>query len=50
MFVKLNFQLEGGAITLLHKGKNSSEAEEAAFMQLEFSGNWFYYLWLPFCK
>ncbi|XP_044138116.1 LOW QUALITY PROTEIN: vacuolar protein sorting-associated protein 13D [Bufo gargarizans] len=38
VFVKLNFHLEGGTITLLHKEKNGSQAKEAAFMQLEFSG------------
>ncbi|XP_075461165.1 intermembrane lipid transfer protein VPS13D isoform X3 [Ascaphus truei] len=38
IFAKLNFQLEGGTITLLHKEKSCSLAEETAFMQLEFSG------------
>ncbi|XP_077106391.1 intermembrane lipid transfer protein VPS13D isoform X2 [Ranitomeya variabilis] len=38
VFVKLNFHLEEGTITLLHKEKNESQAKEAAFMQLEFSG------------
>ncbi|XP_073457286.1 intermembrane lipid transfer protein VPS13D-like [Aquarana catesbeiana] len=38
VFVKLNFQLEGGTITLLHKEKSSAPLREAAFIQLEFSG------------
>ncbi|CAN2388149.1 Vacuolar protein sorting 13 homolog D (S. cerevisiae) [Pristimantis euphronides] len=38
VFLKLNFHLEGGTITLLHKEKNSSQVKEAAFMRLEFSG------------
>ncbi|XP_063292174.1 intermembrane lipid transfer protein VPS13D isoform X2 [Pelobates fuscus] len=38
VFVKLNFQLEGGTITLLHKEKSSVHDKETAFMQLEFSG------------
>ncbi|KAM8927222.1 intermembrane lipid transfer protein VPS13D [Pelodytes ibericus] len=38
IFAKLNFQLEGGTITLLHKEKSSSLDKEIAFMQLEFSG------------
>ncbi|XP_068096572.1 intermembrane lipid transfer protein VPS13D isoform X2 [Hyperolius riggenbachi] len=38
VFAKLNFQLEGGTITLLHKEKNSTLFKEAAFIQLEFSG------------
>ncbi|XP_053546399.1 intermembrane lipid transfer protein VPS13D isoform X2 [Bombina bombina] len=39
VFAKLNFQLEGGTITLLNKEKSSSTlAKESAFMQLEFSG------------
>lgn len=41
VFVKLNFQLEGGTITLLHKEKSSAPLREAAFIQLEFSGNHF---------
>ncbi|XP_056409596.1 intermembrane lipid transfer protein VPS13D [Hyla sarda] len=36
VFAKLNFQLEGGTITLLHK--SSAPSPEDAFMQLEFSG------------
>ncbi|XP_073441688.1 intermembrane lipid transfer protein VPS13D isoform X3 [Dendrobates tinctorius] len=38
VFVKLNFHLKEGTITLLHKEKNGSQAKEIAFMQLEFSG------------
>ncbi|XP_018408139.1 PREDICTED: vacuolar protein sorting-associated protein 13D [Nanorana parkeri] len=38
VFAKLNFQLEGGTITLLHKEKNSTLLRETAFIQLEFSG------------
>ncbi|XP_063799608.1 intermembrane lipid transfer protein VPS13D isoform X1 [Pseudophryne corroboree] len=38
VFAKLNFQLDGGTITLLHKEKSSSLARETTFMQLEFSG------------
>ncbi|XP_053307347.1 intermembrane lipid transfer protein VPS13D [Spea bombifrons] len=38
VFLKLNFQLEGGTITLSHKEKSSTSDKETAFMQLEFSG------------
>ncbi|KAM9299302.1 intermembrane lipid transfer protein VPS13D [Gastrophryne carolinensis] len=38
LFAKLNFQLEGGTITLLHIEKSSTLSKETAFMQLEFSG------------
>ncbi|KAM4652130.1 intermembrane lipid transfer protein VPS13D [Discoglossus pictus] len=38
VFAKLNFQLEGGTITLSHKEKTNLTSKESAFMQLEFSG------------
>ncbi|KAM4703144.1 intermembrane lipid transfer protein VPS13D [Rhinophrynus dorsalis] len=38
VFLKLNFQLEGGTITLLQKEKGSLPAQETPFIQLEFSG------------
>nr|XP_033778552.1 vacuolar protein sorting-associated protein 13D isoform X3 [Geotrypetes seraphini] len=38
VFARLNLQLQGGTVTLLHKEKGSLLAEEMAFMQLEFSG------------
>ncbi|XP_069467009.1 intermembrane lipid transfer protein VPS13D [Ambystoma mexicanum] len=36
VFAKLNFQLQGGSVTLLHR--KGHETHETAFMQLEFSG------------
>ncbi|XP_069096842.1 intermembrane lipid transfer protein VPS13D isoform X1 [Pleurodeles waltl] len=36
VFAKLNFQLQGGSVTLLHK--KGHDKKETAFMQLEFSG------------
>ncbi|NWY00497.1 VP13D protein, partial [Nothoprocta ornata] len=38
VFAKLNLQLQGGSVTLLHKEKKEMHAGESAFMQLEFSG------------
>ncbi|XP_042334804.1 vacuolar protein sorting-associated protein 13D isoform X2 [Sceloporus undulatus] len=38
VLAKLNLQLQGGSVTLLHTGKRGSKAHERAFMQLEFSG------------
>uniref|UniRef100_A0A8C8S488 Vacuolar protein sorting 13 homolog D n=1 Tax=Pelusios castaneus TaxID=367368 RepID=A0A8C8S488_9SAUR len=38
VFAKLNLQLQGGTVTLLHKGKRITCTNESAFMQLEFSG------------
>ncbi|XP_061458181.1 intermembrane lipid transfer protein VPS13D isoform X3 [Rhineura floridana] len=38
VLAKLNLQLQGGSVTLLHVGKKSLQANERAFMQLEFSG------------
>ncbi|XP_015283767.1 PREDICTED: vacuolar protein sorting-associated protein 13D [Gekko japonicus] len=38
VFAKLNLQLQGGSVTLLHAEKRSLRAKERAFMQLEFSG------------
>ncbi|XP_067166990.1 intermembrane lipid transfer protein VPS13D isoform X1 [Apteryx mantelli] len=38
VFAKLNLQLQGGSVTLLHKEKKVVHAGESAFMQLEFSG------------
>uniref|UniRef100_A0ACB8EE41 Vacuolar protein sorting-associated protein 13D n=1 Tax=Sphaerodactylus townsendi TaxID=933632 RepID=A0ACB8EE41_9SAUR len=37
VFAKLNLQLQGGSVTLLHAERRSLRAEERAFMQLEFS-------------
>ncbi|XP_043387413.1 vacuolar protein sorting-associated protein 13D isoform X3 [Chelonia mydas] len=38
VFAKLNLQLHGGTVTLLHKEKRTPCTNESAFMQLEFSG------------
>ncbi|XP_053136918.1 intermembrane lipid transfer protein VPS13D isoform X2 [Hemicordylus capensis] len=38
VFAKLNLQLQGGSVTLLHTERRSLQASERAFMQLEFSG------------
>ncbi|XP_064381693.1 intermembrane lipid transfer protein VPS13D isoform X1 [Dromaius novaehollandiae] len=38
VFAKLNLQLQGGSVTLLHKEKKVVHTGESAFMQLEFSG------------
>ncbi|XP_054856929.1 intermembrane lipid transfer protein VPS13D isoform X2 [Eublepharis macularius] len=38
VFAKLNLQLQGGSVTLLHAEKRSLQAKERDFMQLEFSG------------
>ncbi|XP_066494000.1 intermembrane lipid transfer protein VPS13D [Tiliqua scincoides] len=38
IFAKLNLELQGGSVTLLHTEKKSLQAHESAFMQLEFSG------------
>ncbi|XP_074831975.1 intermembrane lipid transfer protein VPS13D isoform X2 [Carettochelys insculpta] len=38
VFAKLNLQLHGGTVTLLHKEKRTLCTTESAFMQLEFSG------------
>ncbi|XP_077168382.1 intermembrane lipid transfer protein VPS13D isoform X2 [Paroedura picta] len=38
VFAKLNLQLQGGSVTLLHMERRSLQAKERAFMQLEFSG------------
>ncbi|XP_077787399.1 intermembrane lipid transfer protein VPS13D isoform X3 [Podarcis muralis] len=38
VLAKLNLQLQGGSVTLLHAGKKGPQAHERAFMQLEFSG------------
>ncbi|KYO48964.1 vacuolar protein sorting-associated protein 13D isoform D [Alligator mississippiensis] len=38
IFAKLNLQLQGGTVTLLHREKRTLHSNESAFMQLEFSG------------
>ncbi|XP_029434245.1 vacuolar protein sorting-associated protein 13D isoform X2 [Rhinatrema bivittatum] len=38
VFARLNLQLQGGTVTLLHQEKGVPPAEETSFMQLEFSG------------
>ncbi|XP_019397092.1 PREDICTED: vacuolar protein sorting-associated protein 13D isoform X2 [Crocodylus porosus] len=38
VFAKLNLQLQGGTVTLLHREKRTLDSNESAFMQLEFSG------------
>ncbi|XP_063001311.1 intermembrane lipid transfer protein VPS13D isoform X8 [Elgaria multicarinata webbii] len=38
VFAKLNLQLQGGSVTLLHTERKGLQTSERAFMQLEFSG------------
>uniref|UniRef100_A0A8C3W7P5 Vacuolar protein sorting 13 homolog D n=1 Tax=Catagonus wagneri TaxID=51154 RepID=A0A8C3W7P5_9CETA len=38
VFAKLNLQLERGTVTLLHQEQGAPQANQSAFMQLEFSG------------
>uniref|UniRef100_A0A8D0BUC4 Vacuolar protein sorting 13 homolog D n=1 Tax=Salvator merianae TaxID=96440 RepID=A0A8D0BUC4_SALMN len=38
VFAKLNLQLQGGSVTLLHTENRGLQTTERAFMQLEFSG------------
>uniref|UniRef100_A0A6I8NRD1 Vacuolar protein sorting 13 homolog D n=1 Tax=Ornithorhynchus anatinus TaxID=9258 RepID=A0A6I8NRD1_ORNAN len=38
VFAKLNLQLQGGTVTLLHQEKGTPQTNETAFIKLEFSG------------